>query len=157
MEEFSHTVLHGENFKNKIQNLAAKKPAVSKPAAATPRSRPVPTPLHDPSRVYKTPIVPRGPLVAAAPSPEPRKQTPTPVPRPKRPDSAQRESGEAGRAVAGVSPSPRGSYLEQQRLKRAAAEEERLRKKQAELIEKQKVFIKNLILNYLKIRVILNV
>ena len=92
-------------------------------------------PFYDPSRIYKTPIVPRGPLLAQ-PAAKPSVAAPSPVVR-KRPDSAQRESSEDRRNL--VSPSPRGSYLEQQRMKRAAAEEERLKKKQAELIEKQKV------------------
>lgn len=159
VEEFSHTVLHGENFKNKIQNLAVAKP---KPAA-TPRAAaaangvvaPGRVGQYDPSRVYKTPIVPRGPLMAqqqpqaAAPERKISAAVPSPAVR-KRPESAGGGGGGGGGGAEAssssadrrVSPSPRGSYLEQQRLKRAAAEEERLKKKQAELIEKQKVCFK---------------
>lgn len=145
VEEFSHTVLHGENFKNKIQNLAAKPKAASAAAIVTPRANmingggKVVTPMYDPSRIYKTPIVPRGPLAAQQQQPERKISAvvPSPAARVKRPESAQRESAEDRK----VSPSPRGSYFEQQRLKRAAAEEDRLKKKQAELIEKQKVLL----------------
>ena len=146
VEEFSHTVLHGENFKNKIQSLANKPAAVGTPRVAlTPRSnlnngggvnKPV---VYDPSKVYKSPVVPRGPLIAqpqpqqAAQQPLEKKATPTPVAR-KRPNSAQRESVES----SSERNKPIG-YLEQQRLKRAAAEEERLKKRHLELIEKQRV------------------
>lgn len=123
MEEFSHTVLHGENFKKKIQNLAlnasSQNKAPAKAVPVTPRSKV--TPLYDPSRIYKSPVVLRGPLVAQ-PQPQQAKAAHVLAVR-KRPNSAQRD----------------GSYLEQQRLKRAAAEMERLKRRHLEFIEKQKV------------------
>ena len=73
-EEFSHTVLHGENIKKNIQGMNKPTPVGSKfqpsprpgsAAAATPviigagNGAGAKQPLYDPAKVYKTPLVRR--------------------------------------------------------------------------------------------------
>lgn len=68
-EEFSHTVLHGENFKMRIQNINKVKQTPRLVPSLVNFNNPLaPAPLtprqgagypYDPSRIYKTPIVPR--------------------------------------------------------------------------------------------------
>ncbi len=157
-EEFSHTVLHGENFHKKIQSLnALNKPGlavgVSKPTPTpTPRSssaqrQPVivsnnapipPKPSYDPAKIYRNPIVPRESMqvqksVDKKPNLEPRKVMNSPKPTP------------FGVPIQDVDRKPTSalSYLEQQKQKKAF-EEALLKKKQKELIEKQKVILEKL-------------
>ena len=152
-EEFSHTVLHGENFHKKIQSLnAVNKPGVAiganKPTPTpTPRSssaqrQPVivsnnapiaPKPSYDPGKIYRNPIVPRESMQVQKsadkkPNVEPRKvlNSPKPTPIGVQPQDVERK------------PQSALSYLEQQKQKKAF-EEALLKKKQKELIEKQKV------------------
>lgn len=71
-EEFSHTVLHGENFKRKIENpnlvnkpssaRVAPKPSlyhVPTPQVINGAANNAPRPLYDPSKIYNAPVVKR--------------------------------------------------------------------------------------------------
>ena len=71
-EEFSHTVLHGENIKKNIQALNKPAPRISpspRPSSAAtpvlignvPQQQQPGKPVYDPSKVYKTPLVRRPP------------------------------------------------------------------------------------------------
>jgi hypothetical protein len=115
VEEFSHTVLHGENFKNKIQNLSVAKPVIVKtPQSPIPRpssaavAQPViangaggqPQVKYDPAKIYQAPVV-RRPVLQVQKSNDKkiqdiRKRPPTPG-GPRAP-SAERESNDLVRA-----------------------------------------------------------
>lgn len=70
-EEFSHTVLHGENFAKKIQNLDLKPKMSPTPRSSSSNMRnamivgqsaacasPLPV-KHDPAKIYNAPVVKR--------------------------------------------------------------------------------------------------
>ncbi|RNA05217.1 serine threonine- kinase Nek1-like isoform X1, partial [Brachionus plicatilis] len=122
-DEFSHTVLHGENFRRKlhVQNNAAAKPS-AKPLnvpVVNVLANPHPRPIYDPSKIYGQPLYKR-PSSAVQKSQEKKS-----IDIKRRPPSVER-------------PIIKGSYLEQRQEKKEH-EEALLRKKQKELIEKQKI------------------
>lgn len=165
IEEFSHTVLHGENFKSKINNpvLARPNSAVNglrqvqnptpRPGSAAVGAKPViisnnnqpKIGAYDPAKIYKNPVVRREtPLVQKSSDKKIVVESPikkrTPSAGVNRGPSVERESN-ADSVI------DRKSYLELQKQKKAF-EEAVLKKKHQELIDKQKVI--NIIKTILK-------
>ncbi|CAF0941097.1 unnamed protein product [Brachionus calyciflorus] len=129
-EEFSHTVLHGENFKKKIlnQNLINKPSAIKLAPKQSSFNVPTPvfngalnpTPRYDPSKIYGAPVVPR-------PSSSVQKS------QDKKVVDIQKRAPSSDRQSANI----RGSYLDLKAKKKEF--EDALLKKQKELAEKQKL------------------
>lgn len=150
-EEFSHTVLHGENFARKIANLDLKANrsdsannninknmmVVGKPSYCA--EPPTPRAVYDPSKIYGAPVVRRSDQQLRK-SLEKRNQIYM--------DMKKKQAGNNNRAAPSPTPvvvsnqvTPRKSsqsFLEQMK-ERKLREEAALRQKQKELQEKQKV------------------
>jgi hypothetical protein len=149
-EEFSHTVLHGENFARKIANLNFKQPKRSLEPAKnmmivgqpSPSGAPAtPKAVYDPSKIYGAPVVRRSGQQLRQ-SVEKRNQI-----------YMEMKKKQAGNNRASPTPTPQAtpisnqvstprkssqSFLEQMKEKKMK-EEAALRLKQKDLAEKQKV------------------
>ncbi len=136
IEEFSHTVLHGENFKAKLQNNNAlvRPPSSSRVNGPTPRP-PTATPIE-----FGGPQPRQASSVMRRPSPCPANLVQKSSDKKlidnnlKRPLSANRLSENNRRPINN---GYKESFLEQ--VKRQEEEAAALKKKQQELAEKQKV------------------
>ena len=159
VEEFSHTVLHGENFAHRIQSLEQLKGRAKPSPSPTPRPvNPVaPAPLrhlsgsnaaaapnnppkiiYDPSKIYNAPVAPRRDPAQLKKSIEKRNAAFFELKKKQAPlvrlPSAESENNADRKTPL--------SFLEQQK-KKAQEEIAQLKKRQKEIAERQKVYLRH--------------